>query len=81
MVWNWSTRYEYGWRDDLLEAKILRFFRPSGCFYPMAIVFSPDGTIRTFQFYVPYIKMLKSQNQNQDYQKLEKDFLAFLDSL
>lgn len=81
IIWNWSTRYAYGWKDDLLEARILKFFRPSGRFHPMAIVFLPSGTIKTFQFYVPYVKMLKSQNQNQDYKNSEKDFLNLLDSL
>lgn len=39
IIWNWSTRRERGWKDDLLEARILKFFRPLGCFYPIAIVF------------------------------------------
>jgi len=81
IICNRSTRYEHGWKNNSLEAKVLRFFLPSGYSCPVAIVFLPSGAIKIFQFYAPYIKMLKSQNQNQDYKNLEKDFLDLLDSL
>lgn len=80
IVWNWSTRYQYGWNSDLLEAKVLKLFRPFNRSYPVAIVFLPSNKVRIFEFYTPYIKMLKSQNQNQDYKNLEKDFLNLLEN-
>jgi len=78
-VWNWSNRLEKGWNNDLLEARILKLYRPIGFFYPMAIVFLPDGEIKTFQFYYSYIKMLKSGKD--DYKKLENEFLNLISKL
>lgn len=74
VVWNWSTRQKDGWNDDILDARILRYFRPVGHFYPMAIVFLPSGEVKIFQFYSSYVQMLKSQKD--DYKKLEKEFLG-----
>lgn len=78
-VWNWSTRQKDGWNGDIMEAKILSLFRPVGCFHPMAIVFMPSGKIKTFQFYTPYVNMLKSGKD--DYKKLEKEFLTLVRSI
>lgn len=78
VIWNWSTRYEHGWNDELLDAKALRFFRPTGHFYPMAIIFLRSGDVKVFQFYTPYVSMLKSGKD--DYQKFEKEFLDFVHS-
>lgn len=80
IVWNWSTRLQHVWSNDLLEAKALKLFQTSRYYYPVAIVFLPSGKVKIFDFYVPYIKMLKSQNENQDYKNLEKDFIELLDS-
>lgn len=79
IICNWSTRHERGWKNNPLEARVLRFFCPNGYSCPVAIVFLPSGAIKTFEFYTPYIKMLKSQNQ--DYKNLEKEFLDLLGSL
>lgn len=81
IIWNWSTRFQSGWNNNLLEAKVLKLFGPIGYFYPIAIIFLPSGEVKTFQFYTPYMKMLKSENKKQDYKNLEKDFLNLLDSL
>ena len=78
-IWNWSTRQKDGWNDDIIEAKILKLYRPFGYFYPMAIVFLPSGEVKTFQFYTSYVNMLKSGKD--EYPKLEKEFLALADSL
>ncbi|MBU2542412.1 hypothetical protein KJ785_02530 [Patescibacteria group bacterium] len=79
VIWNWSTRQKDGWNEDIIEAKILSLFRPIGYFHPMAIVFLPSGEIKTFQFYTPYINMLKSGKG--DYEKIEKEFLALVQSI
>ena len=78
-IWNWSTRQKDGWNEDIIEAKILKLYRPLGYFYPMAIVFLPSGDIKTFQFYTPYVNMLKSGKD--EYNKLEKEFLMLADTL
>lgn len=77
-VWNWSTRQKDGWNDDIIEAKILKPYKLLGYFYPMAIVFLPSGEVKTFQFYTPYVNMLKSGKD--EYNKMEKEFLALADS-
>jgi hypothetical protein len=73
-VWNWSTRHKDGWCDDIIEAKILKLYRPLGYFCPLAIVFMPNGGVRTFQFYTPYVDMLKSGKK--EYKKMEEEFLT-----
>ena len=78
-IWNWSTRQKDGWNENMIEAKILSLFRPIGYFYPMAIVFLPSGEVKTFQFYTPYVSMIKSGKE--DYKKMESEFLALADSL
>ncbi len=80
IIWNWSTRLQYGWNNGLLEAKALKTFQTSRYYYPIAIVFLYSGKVKIFDFYTPYVKMLKSQNENQDYKNLEKDFLDLLES-
>lgn len=79
VVWNWSTRIMDGWQKDILEAKILSAFRPAGYFYPMAIVFLPNGEVKIFQFYTAYVAMIKS-GQNE-YDKMEKEFLTLVNSI
>ncbi|MFH0740020.1 MAG: hypothetical protein V1819_03285 [bacterium] len=81
IIWNWSTRHQQGWNNNLLEAKVLKFFRSFNHIYPLAIVFLPSGKVRIFDFYDSYIKMLKSQNQNQDYKNLEKELSCTFESL
>jgi hypothetical protein len=78
-IWNWSTRQKDGWGDNIIEAKILKIYKPLGYFYPMAIVFLPSGEVKIFQFYSPYINMLKSNKD--EYAKLEKEFLELANSL
>ncbi len=78
-VWNWSTRQKDGWNNNSIEAKILKLYRPIGFFYPMAFVILPSGQIKIFQFYQSYVKMLKSGNE--EYKRLEKEFLKLADSL
>lgn len=79
VVWNWSARQKDGWNENLLEAKILRQFRPIGYFYPMAIVFLLSGEVKVFSFYYQYIKMLKSQAD--EYNRLEKKFFDTVEAI
>lgn len=79
IICNWSTRHKNGWDQSTLEAKILRLWGPLGYFYPLAIVFLPSGEVKTFQFYAPYIKMLKSGGE--EYKNLEKEFLDLVSSI
>lgn len=79
VIWNWSTRQKDGWKENLIEAKVLSLFRPIGYFHPMAIVFLPSGEVETFQFCTPYVDMLKSGKD--DYKKLEKKFLTLVQSI
>ena len=79
VIWNWSTRQKDGWNENLIEAQIMSLFRPMGFFYPMAIVFLPSGDVKTFQFYTPYVNKIKSGKD--DYNKMEKEFLALVQSI
>lgn len=78
-IWNWSTRQKDGWNDAIIEAKILKLYRPLGYFYPMAIVFLPSGEVKIFEFYTPYVNMLKSGKD--EYYKMEKEFLALVEKI
>ena len=79
VIWNWSTRQKDGWNENLIEAKIMSLFRPMGFFYPMAVVFLPSGDVKIFQFYLPYVNKIKSGKD--DYNKMEKEFLALVQSI
>lgn len=78
VIRNWSTRLQDGWTNDI-EGKILKLHKPLGYFYPMAIVFLPNGEIKTFEFYTPYVNMVKSGKD--EYKKLETEFFDLVNTL
>lgn len=78
VIRNWSTRLQDGWTNDM-EGRILKLYKPLGYFYPIAIVFLPNDEIKTFQFYTPYVSMVKSGKD--EYKKLEAEFLDLVKTL
>jgi len=78
-IWNWSTRHQDGWYRDRFAPKILSLYRPDQHFCPLAVVFLPSGKIKIFEFYLPYVRMIKSSNLA--YKSFEDEFLAFVNQL
>lgn len=79
VICNWSTRFEEGWDEKNINYQVFKLFKPLGSFCPLAIVFLPDGKIKTFQFYELYIKKLKSNTP--EYDRMEKEFFELVTHL
>jgi len=77
---NWSLRHKEGWVKNSIEKSILDLIpRKEHYYYPIAIIFYPDGKSKIFEFYSSYVKMIK--NEDNAYKKIEKEFLVAIEEV